>query len=369
MQTPDHVYGVILAGGSGTRFWPKSRKLTPKQLQVIGGGNKTMIEQTLQRLNQYIPAGRRIIVTHIDQVSPTRKIVNQDLCAHLIAEPMAKNTANALALAAFEIKALYQGEKPPIMISLHADHVIGNVEVFQKDLMRAISIAEHGYLTLLGIKPSRPDTGFGYIERGEPLSGKPGEAGGFKVATFREKPSLEVAKQYLSSGKFYWNSGYFVWRVDVILEEIQKHLPKTFQLLSDLTQDGRVSLQSIPTDALQKTYAALDNIAIDNAVLEVSQNVAVVEGDFDWNDLGSWDALDQSFPTDASGNLTSGDVFMIDCKNTTVDSDKDFIACIGLEDVVVVSHQGAILVCRKDCAQDVKKVVEHLRSEKRTDLL
>ncbi len=364
---PDHVYVVILAGGSGTRFWPKSRHLSPKQLCSIGDGQQTMLETTLHRIDGFVPPERRMVVTHRDQVAGTRAVTGQQ-CPLVLAEPDAKNTANALALAAIEIKARYKGSRPPIMISLHADHVIKKKDAFLQCLQEAVAVAEQGYLTLMGIVPDYPETGYGYIEKGSPLPGHSILA--TTVQSFREKPELPLAREYLQTGRFLWNSGMFIWQVDVILRELAERLPVTVSKLQTLLHDsGKSSFTEVPPDRLTAVYSELPKIAIDNAVLEVSRNVAVIQSDIGWQDVGSWNALTQCFTTDASGNYIQGDVMAIDTNGSTIDSDGPFVACIGLENMVVVAAKGAILVCPQDRAQDVKLIVERLKEQKRLSLV
>jgi mannose-1-phosphate guanylyltransferase len=370
-QQPDNVYAVILAGGSGTRFWPKSRHTSPKQLCAIGDADQSMLELTLSRLEGFIPPERRIIVTHKDQATQTKKIVGMR-CARVIAEPEAKNTAAALALAALEIKAISK-DSSPLMVSLHADSVIADVNEFLRSIETALDVCKKGFLTLMGIIPAYPETGYGYIEIGQSLGSfvhakKESEPNAWKVKSFREKPELELAKEFVASGKFHWNSGLFVWSIDVILDAFQEHLPQTINILQQALDEQQSTFSDMGPEALSPYYKRLDKIAIDNAILEKSSNVAVVGGDFGWQDVGSWAALDQCFKTDEKGNLSYGDVLSIDTVSTTVDTDGAFVATIGLKDMVVVSAKGAVLVCPKDRAQDVKKIVEYLKSNNRNDL-
>ncbi|MFW7379391.1 MAG: mannose-1-phosphate guanylyltransferase [Oligoflexus sp.] len=364
----DHVYAVILAGGSGTRFWPKSRQKTPKQLCAIGDAEDTMIEITLQRLNGLIPPSRRIIVTHIDQIDLTKQIVG-DQCEHFLAEPEARNTANALALASLDIAARHQGDKEPIMISLHADHVIQKESAFRQALAAAVTTAESGYLTLLGIVPGYPETGYGYIEQGEDL-----DSGihSFKVASFREKPDRRMATEYVESGRFLWNAGIFIWKNDVLLHELSERLPNTMRDLKDLLTSNNAQdkgFNNIPFPALQETYHNLTKISIDHAILELSSNVACVSADIGWQDVGSWDALSKCFEQDEDGNLFYGDVIALDTENSTVDTDQFLVATVGLKDMIVVCAKKAILVCPKDRAQDVKEVVAFLKQSGREDFI
>lgn len=359
----DNVYGVILAGGSGTRFWPKSRHLTPKQLCSIGDDSLTMLEITLGRLEGFIPPERRIIVTHQDQVQLTKKTVG-DRCPYVIGEPEAKNTAAAIALAALEIKKLGLCDNP-VMVSLHADHVIRDVAEFKRVIETGVTVANDDQLTLFGIVPQYGETGYGYIEKGTPLS----KGEGWVVKSFREKPNKKLADEYFRSKNFFWNSGLFIWKVDVILRELETHLPKTLRVLTQALEELNCSFHQMSPKQLGPYYSQLEKIAIDNAILEKSDNVAVISADFGWQDVGSWAALEQCFPTDDNGNITYGDIHLIDTKNSTIDTDGPFVATIGLEDMVVVAAKNAVLVCKKDRSQDVKSIVEHLKAKKRDELV
>ncbi len=362
-DTNSNIYAVILAGGSGTRFWPKSRQKSPKQLCRLGGASKTMIEITLDRLDGYVPAERRIIVTHRDQVSETKRIVG-DRCKTFIAEPEARNTANALAVAALEIESLHGGPDA-IMLSLHADHVVADLKSMLTAFSTATRIAKDGNLTLIGIVPQYPETGYGYIERGEALS----EPKSFRVASFREKPQRAIAEEFVRSGKFYWNAGLFVFPIKTLLSELNLRLPDSIKNLRQLLSKAKNhSFVSVDPELFSACYNNLPKISIDHAVLEVSKDVSVVEADIGWQDVGSWDALGQCFTTDAQGNFIEGPHELIDTKNCTIESDGPLIATIGLQDLVVVHAKGAILVCPKDRAQDVKFIVDRLKENGRAEL-
>lgn len=361
------MYLVVLAGGSGTRFWPKSRHLRPKQLCHIGDSKLTMIEQTLARFDGVIPKDRRMIVTHHEQMSETRKIVGQK-CGTYLAEPAAKNTANALALAAIEIENMHKkssSDLPAIMVSVHADHIITGTDKFIADIQTAIRVAETDQLTLLSATPDYPETGYGYIESGEVIQGI---ENAFKVSSFKEKPDFDTAKEYLDKGGYFWNTGLFIWRTSVLLSELREYLPASVEKLQKLVANGQ-SYCDVDFDVLSDVYLSLPKIAIDNAVLEQSQKVSVVKTSFGWKDVGSWDALHQIFPLDENGNYQNGDAFLLDCKNITVDSDGPFIAGIGCEDLVIVAAKNAVLVCPKSRAQDVKRVVEYLKDNGRQEFL
>ena len=371
---PRHIYAVILAGGSGTRFWPRSRQTQPKQLCRIGSADQTMLETTLARLDGFIPPERRIIITHKSQLEKTRALVDQH-CGHFIAEPEARNTANALALGALQIKALYRQHskltaepasvEQPVMVSLHADHLIEREQAFRDALREGIKLATAGYLTLLGVRPRYPETGYGYIENGDAL-GNSNHA--YTVRSFREKPGSDLADQYVKSGNFLWNTGLFVWQCQTVLEELRQRLPPTVSALESLfdDQDGFLVVDQQHFAAI---YKELPKVSIDHAVLEVSRNVAVVACDLGWQDVGSWDALRRSFPTDDNGNYQAGDTLLIDCHNATVDSAGPFIGVVGLRNLIVVADQDAVLVCPEDRAQEVKILVDQLKAAKRHELL
>jgi mannose-1-phosphate guanylyltransferase/mannose-6-phosphate isomerase len=323
-----------------------------------------MIEKTLERFDGVVPPERRLIVTHRDQIAATKDIVGS-ACKNFVSEPEAKNTANALCLAALEVEKLSKSEQP-IMVSVHADHLIQDVDDFLEDIRKACEVASKDYLTLIGINPEYPETGYGYIEAGARMSDSPEDS--YLVANFKEKPQLETAKEYVASGKYFWNSGIFVWKTAKLLSELDRFLPMPVQKLSQIL-GGHDSFNQVDEQALAEVYGSLPKIAIDNAVLELSESVAVIKSDFGWKDVGSWDALTKSFSVDDKGNYVSGDAVIIDCKNATFESEGPMIAAIGVEDLVVVAMNDAVLVCPPDRAQEVKKIVEHLQSENRSELL
>lgn len=355
------AFAVILAGGSGTRFWPKSRIKEPKQLCKIGSAEKTMIELTLDRLDGFIPPERRMIVTHHLQINKTREIVGEK-AKFFIAEPEAKNTAAALTLAALEVKQI-AGSDQVVMFSFHADHVVDSTPKIQNTLNHAKRLAEEEKLALLGIVPDSPATGYGYIEKGEPFL----EKGSFLVKSFKEKPDLPTAKQYQASGNYFWNSGIFTWRVDLFLHQMSEYLPRTLTTLERIQADHGLLFSQMSLSQLADGYASLQNIAIDHAVLELSNKTAVVEAHFKWKDVGSWDALDQCFGSDAQGNLVYGQAELIESTGCTIDSDGPLIAAIGLKDLVVVAAKGAVLVCPKSRSEEVKKVVAKLKDSQQTE--
>lgn len=371
MAAKGNVYAVILAGGSGTRFWPKSRRRLPKQLCKIGNSEKTMLEITLDRLDGFIPPENRLIVTHVDQWELTSQLVG-DRVARIVSEPEARQTAAALTFGTLAVNELHEQSvkdksftgEAPVMISLHADHVIRDVEGFRAALSEAVSVASsQDKLCLVGIKPTRPDTGFGYIEIGAPLK----DTQSYCVESFREKPDLRTAKEFLAKGTFLWNAGLFVWKTDVILDELRRFLPATYEVFEDIKSRHGSVLQASSQD-LSTHYRKLQKIAIDHAVLEVSDHVAVTQADIGWQDVGTWSALDEAFKADENGNLVFTDATLIDCRNTTVDGNGPYVAALGLHDLVVVAMNDAVLVAPKERSQEVKLFVESLKEEGRETL-
>ena len=320
-----------------------------------------MIEVTLNRLDGLIPPERRMVVTHVAQMDLTKQIVGDK--AHMfISEPEAKNTANALALATLEIEKYHSGDETPVMISLHADAVIHEVERFKDSIREAVDIATEGSLALIGIKPKYPETGYGYIEMGTPLKN---HKHSFEVESFREKPIQDVAIKYVETGNFLWNAGIFAWQTPVLLDELDKRISDNMKMFRNLLNENSCnSFNDISEEKMSSTYKKLVNISIDHAVLEVSERVCVVSADIGWQDIGSWDALSETFTTDQNGNLIYGDAFVLDCVDTTIDTDSHFVGTIGLKNTVVVCSKGAILVCDKSRAQEVKKIVAYLKEKR-----
>jgi mannose-1-phosphate guanylyltransferase len=344
-------YAVILAGGSGTRFWPKSRQKRPKQLCTIGPGSLTMIEQTVKRLDGFIPPSHRVVVTHEDQLDATRAIL-KDTVAHYLAEPVAKNTAPALIYASLYLQKL---DPAATMVSLHADHLIQDPKDFTTQLSLALKQTQNAKIALVGVHPSYPETGFGYIQKDASIA-----TDVYTVKSFKEKPDLATAKEYLASGQYLWNAGYFCWRVEDFLTEAKEFLPDLTRALTD----GFVQ------DRIHDVYPSIQGIAVDNGILEKSQKLCVVPLKSGWSDVGSWDALSRDFGSE-DGSYISADSFLKDCSGVTIDADKKtkhFIAAIGLKDVIIVHTEDASLVCHKDRAQDVKDVVAWLKSKDRNNL-
>jgi len=350
------VYIVILAGGSGTRFWPLSRAARPKQLISITG-DRTMLQRTVERVLPLKPK-RIMIVTNTLQTEETERQVagyHHLLPIDVIAEPAARNTAPAIGLAATIIAA---HDPAGVMAVLPADHFIKDEEALRETLMEASHTARNGYLVTLGILPSRPESGYGYIEADMELRGK----GPFPVRRFVEKPPLEVAARYLESGNYFWNSGMFIWRADAILSEMAVYLPDMARSLASIAFTGDVWELSDLDRQIDTAYRDMETVSIDYGVMEKSNRVQVVPVEMGWSDVGSWSSLPEVVAPDASGTVcinAAGHV-AIDSSDCLIYVDDRVVATVGVHDLVVVSTPDALLICDRKRAQDVKKVVDQL---------
>ncbi|MDR3581100.1 MAG: mannose-1-phosphate guanylyltransferase [Oryzomonas sp.] len=358
------MYIVILAGGSGTRFWPLSRVVRPKQLISITG-DRTMLQRTVERVLPLNPK-RILVITNQVQAEESELQLSgyRGVPIDVIAEPSARNTAPAIGLAAAIIAA---HDPTGIMVVLPADHFIKDEDGLRNTLVKACHAARNGYLVTLGIMPSRPETGYGYIEADLELRGD----GPFPVRRFVEKPPLEQAVRYLEEGNFFWNSGMFIWRCDTILSEIAFHQPDLGRALADLSFTGDVWELSDLTTQIEAMYDSIASVSIDYAVMENSSKVQVVPVEMGWSDVGSWSALSEVVAPDASGTVcinAAGHV-AIDSSDCLIYADGKVVATVGVTGLVVVSTPDALLVCDRDRAQDVKKVVEQLTARGLTSCL
>jgi mannose-1-phosphate guanylyltransferase len=349
------TFALIIAGGVGARFWPRSREHSPKQLlEIIGNG--TMIQNTVYRLDPIVPKDRILIVTSAQQADEVRRQLPQIPAENIVVEPFGRNTAPAIGLGAQILRKRF-GEG--IMLVLPADHLVHDIAAFQDTLKHAMAVAESskGFGTI-GVTPTRPETGYGYIQynrREEDAL----EDGAFPVVTFAEKPNLETAQRFLDSGDFVWNSGMFIWRVSTILNGIAEHLPELSEELDRL--DRSIDTSDFPR-ALEVAYREMMPISVDYGVMEKADNRFVVPADFGWNDLGSWDEVARLFPKDEDNNALEGEVFIRDVSNCHISTSGDrVVAAIGVEDLIVIDTDDAVLLCRKGRSQEVKEVVDFLR--------
>ena len=356
----DHLYPVIMAGGSGTRFWPLSRHLFPKQLLRIIG-DETLIQQTVRRVLNTAAADRVLISTNPAQADSIRVQLSEwkdALKDNFVLEPEGRNTAPAIGLVALE---LMRRNPDAIMLVVPADHVVKGQQAFDRAVALAVQLAAQGYLATFGVKPTRPETGYGYIRPNRKVDlVKWGGLKGHAVKQFVEKPDTKKAIQYLKSGEYYWNSGMFIWRAATILDEIRRHQPGLARGLDRIRQ---LIDAGATRAAIDEEYRKLTPISIDTGVMERSSKAAVVPVAFHWSDVGSWGSLDEVAPKNKAGNVIDGRVVDIDSTRSIIYGDRRVVATIGLTDMVVVDTPDATLVCPKSRAQDVKKVVEILKQQ------
>lgn len=354
-----NLYAVIMAGGVGSRFWPRSREKKPKQLLKIIGEN-TMIQQTVKRLEGLILNENILIVTNRDHRDEIVSQLPQLKSENIISEPFGRNTAPCIGVAA---KILEKKCKDGVMIVLPADHFIVNENNFRENLKRAAEFAfKSKGLVTIGVTPTRPETGYGYIQIDE----KNIEPNIHKVLTFAEKPNYATAIRFLESGDFLWNSGMFIWRVDTVLEEISAYLPELASGLSELEP-------AIFTDdfenVFEKVYGKIKGISIDYGIMEKSRRVFLTKADFSWSDVGSWEEVYRLSQKTENGNSVVGDVFVDMTYDSYIFSPNKFCAVIGVNNIIVINSEDATLVCRRDQSQEVKKIVDHLKHNKLTEYL
>jgi len=352
------LHPVIMAGGSGTRFWPLSRKARPKQFLPLAS-KSPLLTDTVSRLKGLASVKDTLIVCGPVHAKQAARLVKGLPKANLLVEPVARNTAPAIALAALAVAA-----KDPegILVVLPSDHHVADAKGFRQTLTEAARVAASGHLVTLGIKPHRPETGYGYIQVGGPLTD-----GGRQVKAFREKPDPETARRYVESGEYLWNAGIFIFRADVILAAFAEHMPEMTKGLEALRKAvGKRTWAGV----LKRVFPKLPSVSIDYGVMEKARNLAVLPGDFGWSDVGSFAAIPEVRPADAHGNVVSGpEAVLVDCKGCVVMGDKRPLALVGLTDMVVVDSGDAVLVVPKDKSQDVRKVVEALKARKRDKFL
>ncbi len=355
---------VLMAGGVGTRFWPRSRQKNPKQLLNIVG-DKSMIRQTYERVKDLTSDENILVITNQELVEPIAQHLPELPQRNIIAEPFGKNTAPCIGLAAAIIRKRASLEEP--MVVLPADHLIKEVDKFQETIQTAVSHAEESdTLVTIGITPTYPETGYGYIQRGEPLT-QIGDRTIYKVKTFAEKPNLETAKLFLKSGDFLWNSGMFIWKTSTILREFAEHQPEMAEGFEQIYRD--VDTEKMD-DTILDVYMRIKSISIDYAVMELAKAVSIIEADFTWSDLGSWEAAYAISPKDKKGNaIIAENQVVIDSKNNLIYTPKKLVALIDVENLAIVETDDALLICRKDSSQRVKEIVDQLKRKKLTAFL
>lgn len=356
-------YVVIMAGGSGERFWPLSRMRQPKQLLALTSSSM-MIEEAIDRIAPLIPSERILIITSEILQQPLIDALPGIPPENVIAEPAKRNTAPCLALACSVIRAREAGNDA-LMAVLTADHFIGNADAFRADVSRALTFAStYDALVTIGIPPTRPETGYGYIHVGEPTVVQ----GVSHVVEFKEKPDVATALDYVRSGRYVWNSGMFFWRTEALRTAMLDVLPEVGKAIDTLTE----GVATADGARLADVFASLPDISIDYGVMERSHNVHVVPATFPWDDVGSWDALERMRPLDDAGNVLDGQITVVDTEGSIIVNAlgrQHTVTAVGLRDTVVVVTKDATMVCPKDRAQDVKRIVTALRTQDRHDIL
>ena len=365
--------GLIMAGGSGERFWPLSRKNFPKQLLHLNSEEHSIIEETLIRISSFIPCEDIFIITNELLVDEIRNCLPQLPPRNVIPEPCKRNTAPCLALASAFILARYENLTPAeISIAvLTADQNIFPDSKFIATVEAAVEFAEEkSQLVTIGIPPTRPDTGFGYIETAKPFDMENEVIEIQKVECFKEKPNVEQAQEFIKTKRYTWNSGMFFWRLDVFMDELVEHSREIgdsiLNFAENLKNKTAISYKKMD-DIIIATFSALPSISIDYALMEKSKNVSVCRAIFEWDDIGSWDSLDRTKKRDANGNVRRGRLSIIDCNNSIFINEcktkEVIVAGLGLEEMVVITTDDAILVCPKNKVQSIKSTVEDIRNQ------
>lgn len=355
------ITAVIMAGGKGERFWPQSRISRPKQFLSLTNDGNTMIQKTAARLNGLVEMDDIFVITNELYIDMVKQQLPEIPAENVIAEPKARNTAPCIAVAAEIIRKKY-GDA--VMVVLPSDHLIKFTEMFLDTLRTAVRVAEiNRNLVTIGITPSYPETGYGYIHFSGSKDDMPGV---YSVERFVEKPNLELAKEYVNSGTFLWNSGMFVWKASSIVYNVKLYLP-------DVAEGAEKIGAAYGTDrfdsVLAEVFPGLTAESIDFGVMEKAKDIFTIPGNFGWDDVGSWLAVERINRTNEYGNVVKGDVVSISTRNSTIIGGKRLIATVGLDNIVIVDTDDALLICSKDNAQDIKKVIENLKICNRNELI
>ncbi|MCM8901688.1 mannose-1-phosphate guanylyltransferase/mannose-6-phosphate isomerase [Caldicoprobacter algeriensis] len=351
------ITGIIMAGGRGERFWPKSRMKMPKQFLNLFG-EKTMIQQTVDRLTKIMPLENIFVVTNIDFVELVSQQIPNLPRENILIEPMSKNTAACIGIAALRTEKI---DRDSIMVVVPSDHVIKDEKKYIEALETAIQEAEKGdNLVIIGIKPTRPETGYGYINFDENTKKVVNKNCVYKVERFVEKPDYSTAIKYIGSGNYLWNSGMFIWKTSSILSAMKKYMPDLYNSLERIREH-------IDSDDMEKVlyeeYSQLEGISIDYGIMEKAKNVYVVLGDFGWDDVGSWLAIERIYQKDEYDNVIKGNVFKVDTRNCIIMGENRLVAVVGVENLVVVDTEDVVFVCAKDKVQNMKDILSQLKEE------
>lgn len=363
----DHLYALIVCGGSGTRLWPRSRQKTPKQFLTKFWAEKTLFVQTVERASLLTSNEKIFVITlddYIDEVLQQGKII---LPKNVIVEPFGRNTAMAVGVGAAFIR---KADPEAIIMNFWADAVVKENEIFTESLNFAAKVASQGnFLVIIGLKPSFPHTGLGYLEAGEKLGGELGEV--FKVNSFKEKPDLTTAQEFLKRGNFFWNTGLFAWSAKAIFEAFSKYSPPIFTLLEGIFQSVGTAEER---QVMKKAYETVGNVAIDVAVCEKAENLVLVPASFTWSDIGNWKVTYDLKEKDENNNVveifgSQGQHFGVETRNCLVEAEDRLIATVGVSDLVIIETKDAVLVCSKEKAQEVKKIVNLLKEKGKNEYL
>jgi mannose-1-phosphate guanylyltransferase len=355
-----HTYAVIMAGGSGTRFWPLSRRKHPKQLLTLFGQH-SLLEQTVTRIQPIIPLAHIYIFTNEALTEKVRRLLPRIPSDQIVGEPASRNTAPTLGVAAQEIA---RRDPEGLMVVLPSDQIIAKPGVFRQVLGSACRVASKaGHSVVLGLKPTRPDTGFGYVRLGR-REGKVAGHEVFHVDNFTEKPTVAVARRYAASGRYLWNSGMFIWKASTLIENFQRFQPEMASQLRQIADAGGVRSR-----AFRRLYPKFQKISIDYALMEKISNIFAVPADIGWDDVGSWAVVYELGKKDSEKNVRPSASLSLDSQGNMVVSPKKFVVTVGVQDLIVVETDDALLVCARDRSQDVGKAVQELDRQGRHDLL
>lgn len=354
------ICAVIMAGGVGERFWPKSRQALPKQFLKIGSNDKTMMQLTVERILPFIDIENIFIVTN----KKYKNLVSEQILnlpeRNIICEPAGRNTAPCLALVASIIEKIYDNS---IMVSLASDHLIKDNKKFQEIIKTAVNKASMGSnLVTLGIAPQYAETGYGYIK----YNRLEYEDNCYKVEKFVEKPNIQKAEEYIADGSYLWNSGIFIWQTSVILDKFKELMPEIYLGVKNISDAFGTDKYE---DVLNEIFSAFPSESIDYGIMEKTSPIYTIPSDFGWDDVGSWLSIDRIMDKDENGNIITGNSVNVDSKNITIIGSKKLIAAVGLEDIVIVDTDDAVLICSKNKSQDIKKVLQELKNQNKGQYL
>jgi mannose-1-phosphate guanylyltransferase len=359
-------YAIVMAGGVGARFWPYGTSRLPKQFLPIADSNDTMLQVTLKRLKDIVPIDQVFVITNKQYIDIVKKQLPKIPKDNIIGEPVGRNTAPCIGLASIILR---QYEEQAKMFVVPADHLIENAEEFTRAVNTGLKfVEEKDAIVTLGIIPSHPETGYGYIQYIEDAFYKAegSNVDIFRVKTFAEKPTLDVAKVFLESGDFLWNSGMFIFRADTMLNQMENYLPDLYHALQKIEKALHSSkYQSV----LEQVFAEIKGISIDYGVMEKAKNVYVIKADLKWSDLGSWDEVFRIRSKDKNNNSIIGENFVKDSHNNLIMSPKGFVAVIGADDLIIINSKDGLLICKKDRTQEVKEVVDFLKRKGLSDYI